>query len=130
LDLWQKQAASADAAERRAVASKVAAKMAWWLSDTDLSGLRGPGPLPILPAAERGEWVKFWADVMTTQWDVQIGRTHLITQAIASQGLAPSGAATPAWPQAIVALKVTTLDAFAPDTQKRRPQPNAEPGRK
>jgi hypothetical protein len=36
-------------------------------------------------------------------------RTHLITQALSSQALVPSGTGAPVWPQAIVALKVATL---------------------
>jgi sugar phosphate permease len=39
------------------------------------------------------------------------GRTHLAAQAVASQGLAPSGAGALAWPQALAALSVATLDA-------------------
>jgi hypothetical protein len=41
------------------------------------------------------------------------GRTQLIAQAIAYQGIAVSGPGAPAWPQALVACKVATLDAFA-----------------
>src|SRR5262245_50574569 len=52
LDLWRKQAASMDAAERDATA----AKLNWWLADTDLAGVRDPEPLAKLPAAEREEW--------------------------------------------------------------------------
>ena len=40
--------------------------MAFWLRDTDLSGVREPGPLAKLPAAERPEWEKLWADVKAT----------------------------------------------------------------
>jgi hypothetical protein len=41
------------------------------------------------------------------------GRTHLIAQAVAPQGLVPSAVVAPAWPQLVVALKVATLDASA-----------------
>ena len=39
------------------------------------------------------------------------GRMHLAAQAVASQGIAPSGMGAPAWPQALAALRVATLDA-------------------
>src|SRR5579884_1212669 len=41
------------------------------------------------------------------------GRTRPIAHAIASQGIVPSGAGAPVWPQALVALRVATIDAFA-----------------
>jgi uncharacterized protein YceK len=54
----------------------------------------------------------------------EVGRTHLIAQAVASQGIALSGAS--AWPQALVALKVATLDAFAPPAEVRPQAPPSE----
>jgi hypothetical protein len=67
LALRQKQAASADVAER----SAAAANLSHWLADTDLSGVRDPEPLAKLPAAERSEWEKLWADVKATLADAQ-----------------------------------------------------------
>jgi tetratricopeptide (TPR) repeat protein/tRNA A-37 threonylcarbamoyl transferase component Bud32 len=67
LDLRRKQAASPDAAERGAAA----ARLAHWLADSDLSGVRDPAPLAQLPAAERAEWEKLWADVKATLADAQ-----------------------------------------------------------
>ena len=62
LELRRKQAASADAAER----NDAAAKLSYWLSDPDLSGVRSPAPLAKLPDAERSEWEKLWVDVKAT----------------------------------------------------------------
>jgi tetratricopeptide (TPR) repeat protein len=67
LDLQRKQAASADGGER----GTAAAKLAHWLVDTDLAGVRDPEPLAKLPAAERSEWEKFWADVKATLADAR-----------------------------------------------------------
>jgi hypothetical protein len=39
-------------------------------------------------------------------------RTHVVAQAVASQGIAPSGPGAPAWPQALVALEVAARDRF------------------
>jgi tetratricopeptide (TPR) repeat protein len=65
LALWRKQAASADAAQR----GEAVRLMSWWLEDSDLSAVRDPEPLAKLPAAERSEWEKFWADVKSTLAD-------------------------------------------------------------
>jgi hypothetical protein len=37
----------------------------------DLTGLRDPGPLAKLPAAERQEWEKLWQDVKATLADAR-----------------------------------------------------------
>jgi tetratricopeptide (TPR) repeat protein len=60
LALWQKQAAAADAAERK----KAAAALSGWPSDPDLSGTRPDRTA--LPAAERAAWDALWADVLAT----------------------------------------------------------------
>jgi tetratricopeptide (TPR) repeat protein len=63
LALRRKQAASSSAAERQAGV----AKLAHWLVDTDLSGVR-PGPARVgMPDAERTDWDKFWAEVRATR---------------------------------------------------------------
>ncbi len=49
LDLWQKRAASSDAAER----ALTTPTLGFWLDDIDLSGARNPDPLSKLPAVER-----------------------------------------------------------------------------
>ncbi len=67
LDLRRKQAASADAAER----ATAAGAMGYWLADASLSGVREPGPLAKLPAAERSEWETLWANVKATLADAQ-----------------------------------------------------------
>jgi tetratricopeptide (TPR) repeat protein/serine/threonine protein kinase len=59
LALHRQQAAAAGAAER----GMAAARMAWWLKDSDLATVRDPEPLAKLPAAERPEWEKLWAEV-------------------------------------------------------------------
>jgi Tfp pilus assembly protein PilF len=67
LTLCKRQAASAVAADRAAAG----AKLNRWLGDTDLSGVRDPKPLAKLPAAERENWEKFWADVKATLADAR-----------------------------------------------------------
>jgi hypothetical protein len=62
LGVRQGQAASAKPADRR----KAGEVLAHWLMDSDLAGVRDPGPLAKLPAAERQGWEKFWADVRAT----------------------------------------------------------------
>jgi tetratricopeptide (TPR) repeat protein len=62
LVLCQKQAASADAGMRGAAVRA----LNLWLTDSDLAGVREPGRLANLPAAERAEWEKLWADVKAT----------------------------------------------------------------
>jgi tetratricopeptide (TPR) repeat protein len=42
-----------------------------WLTDRDLAGVRDPGPLAKLPAAERREWEKLWQDVKATLADAR-----------------------------------------------------------
>ncbi len=60
--LWQKQAASSNAVERKMTADLLAHR----LVDTDLSGLRpGLGRIGV-PTAERDEWDQFWAEVRAT----------------------------------------------------------------
>jgi tetratricopeptide (TPR) repeat protein len=54
-----------------AVRSDAAAKMAHWLEDSDLAGVRDPGPLAKLPTAERQEWEKLWLDVKATLADAR-----------------------------------------------------------
>jgi hypothetical protein len=43
----------------------------------------------------------------------QPGPAKLIAQAVASQGMTPSGAEAPAWPHALAALRIAAIDAFA-----------------
>jgi Flp pilus assembly protein TadD len=63
LALRQKQAASANPAERQTSA----ASLSHWLANSDLAGVR-PGKEPLaLPAAERAEWEALWADVQATR---------------------------------------------------------------
>jgi tetratricopeptide (TPR) repeat protein len=62
LTLRQKQAASAEIAER----NDAAAQMAHWLIDRDLSSARDPESLPKLPADERALWESLWNDVKAT----------------------------------------------------------------
>jgi hypothetical protein len=44
--------------------------------------------------------------------DSEAGRDRLIAQAVGLQAAAPATAGAPVWPQALVALRVATLDAF------------------
>jgi hypothetical protein len=67
LGVRQKQAASAKPADRQ----RAAAVLAHWLTDTDLAGVRDPGPLAKLSAAERQEWEKLWKDVKATLADAR-----------------------------------------------------------
>jgi membrane fusion protein, multidrug efflux system len=59
------------------------------------------------------------ADPTTQTFQVRVamkvprGRTHLVSQAIALQAVAPAGVGAPAWPQICLALEVATLDAVA-----------------
>jgi tetratricopeptide (TPR) repeat protein len=67
LRVRQAQAASAKPADR----GKAADALGNWLKDTELAGVRDPGPLAKLPAAERQEWEKLWQDVKATLADVR-----------------------------------------------------------
>jgi Flp pilus assembly protein TadD len=64
LVLRRQQAGSAEAASRREAAIRLAA----WLRDPDLAGVRPePGQVALaLPAEERAAWDAFWADVKAT----------------------------------------------------------------
>jgi tetratricopeptide (TPR) repeat protein/tRNA A-37 threonylcarbamoyl transferase component Bud32 len=67
LALHQKQAASANATERQTAAER----LAHWLTDADLSGVR-PGKEPlVLPAEERAAWEALWAEVRATRATAQ-----------------------------------------------------------
>jgi eukaryotic-like serine/threonine-protein kinase len=44
-------------------APEVRRRVGEWLTDGDLAPVRDPKPLATLPAAERAEWEKLWADV-------------------------------------------------------------------
>jgi hypothetical protein len=59
LALHKRKAASADAPARQFAA----AKMAHWLADSDLSGVREPKALENLPADEQKQWRNLWAEV-------------------------------------------------------------------
>jgi eukaryotic-like serine/threonine-protein kinase len=59
LALWQKQAASGKA-EDRAAARQALRR---WQEGADLAGVRGKEALAKLPAEERAEWEKLWAEV-------------------------------------------------------------------
>jgi tetratricopeptide (TPR) repeat protein len=59
LALWQKQADSGQA-ESRATAQRT---LRHWQHDPDLAGVRGKEALVGLPAQERAEWEKLWAEV-------------------------------------------------------------------
>jgi len=59
LALRQRQAGSARPEDRQ----EAVRALSYWLGDAGLAGVRDPGPLAKLPAAEREEWEKFWADV-------------------------------------------------------------------
>jgi tetratricopeptide (TPR) repeat protein len=62
LALRKKQAASANAADRKTVA----ARLTHWLADTDLSDVREPKALENLPADEQKQWRNLWAEVRAT----------------------------------------------------------------
>jgi Tfp pilus assembly protein PilF len=62
LALRKKQAVSADAAGRQAAASA----LSYWQGDADLSGVREPKALESLPADDRQQWQKLWAEVKAT----------------------------------------------------------------
>jgi serine/threonine-protein kinase len=65
LVLRRRQADSAEAAPRQ----EAAAKLAWWLQDSDLAGVR-PGLIRAgMSVEERAAWDAFWADVKTTLAD-------------------------------------------------------------
>jgi tetratricopeptide (TPR) repeat protein len=57
--LWQKRADSGQA-ESRATAQRA---LRHWQQDADLAGVRDKAALAALPAEERAEWDKLWADV-------------------------------------------------------------------
>jgi hypothetical protein len=59
LALWAKQAGSAKA-EDRAAAQQA---LRHWQQDADLASVRGQEALVALPAEERAEWDKLWAEV-------------------------------------------------------------------
>jgi tetratricopeptide (TPR) repeat protein len=59
LALWQKQADFGQA-ESRAAAQRT---LRHWQQDADLAGVRGKEAVAALPADERAEWEKFWAEV-------------------------------------------------------------------
>jgi len=61
LALCKRKAASAVAADHKTAL----AKLTHWLADTDLSGVREPKALEKLPAVERQQWRKLWAEVRT-----------------------------------------------------------------
>jgi tetratricopeptide (TPR) repeat protein len=62
LVLRRRQAGSAEAAQRQ----QAAVKMAHWLADSNLAGVR-PGPDQVaMPAEERAAWDALWADVKAT----------------------------------------------------------------
>jgi eukaryotic-like serine/threonine-protein kinase len=65
LAAWQQRAAA-----DRAAAGKT---MTHWQADPDLAGVRGPQELAKLPAAERAEWEKLWADVAALLKQTQTG---------------------------------------------------------
>jgi multidrug efflux pump subunit AcrA (membrane-fusion protein) len=71
------------------------------------------------------------ADPTTQTFQVRVamkvprGQTHLVPQALASLAAVPAGVGAPAWPQAVVALRVTTLDAV---TLQVPPEVNLLPG--
>jgi tetratricopeptide (TPR) repeat protein len=58
LDVWEKLVDGGKAADRQAAQGK----MRHWQGDTDLSGVRHPWALLRLPAEERRQWQKLWAD--------------------------------------------------------------------
>jgi tetratricopeptide (TPR) repeat protein len=62
LVLRHKQAISGDAGLR----DWAAWGLDYWLTDPDLAGVREPGRLAALPAAERADWEKLWAAVQAT----------------------------------------------------------------
>jgi tetratricopeptide (TPR) repeat protein len=64
---YRKQAASTVVVERMVAADN----LSHWLIDSDLSGVRDSGPLSKLPAAERAEWEKLWADVKVARADAR-----------------------------------------------------------
>jgi tetratricopeptide (TPR) repeat protein len=67
LALHKTQAAAPGVSGRKAAAQK----LAYWLSDADLSATR-PGPSQMeMPAAERADWDALWADVKGTIQDAQ-----------------------------------------------------------
>jgi hypothetical protein len=62
LVLRQRQAASDKPADHQ----EAVRALDIWLDDADLVGVRDAEPLAKLPAAERAEWEKLWADVKAT----------------------------------------------------------------
>jgi tetratricopeptide (TPR) repeat protein len=61
------QAASAKPDDRGTAAEA----LGHWLTDTGLAGVRDPGSLAKLPAAERQKWEKLWQDVKATLADAR-----------------------------------------------------------
>jgi serine/threonine-protein kinase len=67
LTVYQQFAVSAKAEDR----GEAVANLAHWQVDTDLTGVREPPSLAKLPAAERSEWEKLWADVRAALGDAR-----------------------------------------------------------
>jgi hypothetical protein len=59
LAAWRERLARGPAAVRATVVER----LRHWRQDSDLGGVRDKGPLARLPAEERQEWQKLWADV-------------------------------------------------------------------
>jgi len=57
---WSGKALEGGKAQSRAL---VLRKMQYWLSDGDLAGVRGNDALARIPAEERKEWERLWAEV-------------------------------------------------------------------
>jgi tetratricopeptide (TPR) repeat protein len=62
LKAWQSLLDKGAAQARNAAAKQ----MRHWLADADFTGVRGAVALALLPAAERAQWQKLWADVADT----------------------------------------------------------------
>jgi hypothetical protein len=62
-----------------------------------------------------GDQIEFYVEVFNRNPDGGAGRTHLIAQAFATQGLVSPGIVSPIVPQTAVALRVASFDAFALD---------------
>jgi tetratricopeptide (TPR) repeat protein len=63
LALRAKQAESAKPQDRTAARMAAAWALEYWQQDADLAGVRGKEALAALPADERAQWEKFWAEV-------------------------------------------------------------------
>jgi hypothetical protein len=70
LALWRKQSGSAKAEDRDAARQS----LRHWQQGPDLAGVRGEGALAKLPAEERAEWQKLWADVAYRLWRLDPGK--------------------------------------------------------